>query len=135
MNKIPQTGGVHPDKKFTKDMKLKLCLFAGAALLTVASQSVAGDIFRINNYNTLITASHGDLVTFMALNARHLKQAMRSLYNQLQSRGALFDIQPGTRIEVVEYYNDGTARIEWGDGRYTGYINKDDLSVYLGSND
>src|ERR1700758_1369588 len=92
MNKIPQSGGVHPDEKFTKDMKLKLCLFPGSALLPVASQSFAGDIFRINNYNTLITASHGDLVTFMALNARHLKQAVRSLYNQLQSRGALFDI-------------------------------------------
>jgi hypothetical protein len=115
-------------------MKLKLCLFAGTALLTVASQSFAGDIFRINNYNTLITANHEDLVTFMALNARHLKQAVRSLYNQLQSRGALFNIQPGTPVEVVQYYDDGTARIEWGDGRFTGYINKDDLSVYLGSN-
>jgi hypothetical protein len=116
-------------------MKLKLGLFAGTALLIFASQSFAGDIFRINNYNTLITANHQDLVTFMALNARHLKQAVRSLYNQLQSRGALFNIQPGTRVEVVESFDDGTARIEWGEGRYTGYINKEDLSVYLGSND
>jgi hypothetical protein len=116
-------------------MKLKLWLFAGAALLNVASQSVAGDVYRINNNNTLITATHKDLVTFMALNARHLKPAVRSLYIQLESQGALFNIQPGTQVEVVEYYDDGTARIEWGNGRCTGYINKDDLSVYLGGND
>jgi hypothetical protein len=116
-------------------MKLKLWLFAGAALLIIASQSVAGDIYRINNYDTLITASHKDLVTFMALNARHLRPAVRSLYNQLESQGALFNIQPGTQVEVVEYYDDNTARIEWGNGRYTGYINKDDLSVYIGGND
>jgi hypothetical protein len=60
---------------------------------------------------------------------------MRSLYNQSRSRGALFNIRPGSQVEVVEYYDDGTARIKWGDGRYTGYINKDDLSVYLGGND
>jgi hypothetical protein len=47
----------------------------------------------------------------------------------------LFNIRPGSQVEVVEYYDDGTARIKWGDGRYTGYINKDDLSVYLRSND
>ena len=135
MDKYPKREGTSRDKKFTKDMKLKLGLFAGTALLIFASQSFAGDIFRINNYNTLITANHQDLVTFMALNARHLKQAVRSLYNQLQSRGALFNIQPGTRVEVVESFDDGTARIEWGEGRYTGYINKEDLSVYLGSND
>ena len=35
----------------------------------------------------------------------------------------------------MEYYDDGTARIQWGNGRDTGYINKEDLSVYLGSND
>jgi hypothetical protein len=34
---------------------------------------------------------------------------------------------------VAEYYRDGTARIEWGDGAFTGYINMADLSEYLGS--
>jgi hypothetical protein len=33
----------------------------------------------------------------------------------------------------VEYYGDGIARIEWGEGQQTGYIAKDDLSSYLGS--
>jgi hypothetical protein len=33
----------------------------------------------------------------------------------------------------VEYYDDGIARIEWSEGKYTGYIAKDDLSSYLGS--
>ena len=70
----------------------------------------------------------------MALNARHMKQAVRDLYYRLEAQGALFNLQPGTTVEVTMYYNDGTAKIEWGNGSFRGFINKEDLSSFLGSN-
>ena len=69
----------------------------------------------------------------MGLNARHIKTAVRNMYARLDAEGALFNVQPGTRVNVVMYYGDGIARIEWGNGRYAGYIAKDDLGAYLGS--
>jgi hypothetical protein len=101
--------------------------------MSTQQESFAEDIYRINNPNSLVTASHEDLATFMALNARHMTQAVRDMYRRLESEGALFNLQPGALVKVVEYYDDGIARIEWGGGEQTGYIAKDDLSAYLGS--
>ena len=108
-------------------------VLALAALTTIAVPVFAADWYRILNYNTLITANHNDLVTFMALNSCGAKSAVRTLYHNLEARGALFNIQLGTAVTVVEYYDDGTARIEWGNGTYTGYIARADLSQYIGS--
>jgi hypothetical protein len=69
----------------------------------------------------------------MGLTARHMTQAVRDMYRRLESEGALFNLQPGALVKVVEYYDDGIARIEWAGGQQTGYIAKDDLSSYLGS--
>jgi hypothetical protein len=115
-------------------MKVKLLSLAGAALLALTSQSWAGDIYLIGNPNSLITATRGDLEVIMALNARHMKQAVRDMYNRLRAQGALFNLQPGARVEVTMYYDDGTAKIEWGNGAFRGFVNKDDLTSYLGSN-
>ena len=115
-------------------MKLKLLSVVGAALLALTCQSWAGDIYLIGNPDSLITANRGELEVIMALNARHMKQAVRDMYHRLQAQGALFNLQPGARVEVTMYYNDGTAKIEWGNGAFRGFINKDDLTSYLGSN-
>jgi hypothetical protein len=115
-------------------MKVKLLSLAGAALLAFTSQTWAGDIYLIGNPNSLITANQSDLEVIMALNARHMKQAVRDMYKRLQAQGSLFNLQPGARVEVTMYYNDGTAKIEWGDGAFRAFINKDDLTSYLGSN-
>ena len=64
-------------------------------------ESFAGDIYRINNPESLVTASHEDLATFMALNARQMKQAVRDMYRRLESEGRLFNLQPGARVKVV----------------------------------
>jgi hypothetical protein len=48
-------------------------------LLSTQQESFAEDIYRINNRNSLVTASHEDLATFMALNARHMTQAVRDM--------------------------------------------------------
>jgi hypothetical protein len=101
--------------------------------MSTQQESFAEDIYRINNPNSLVTANHQDLATFMALNARHMTQAVREMYRRLESEGALFNLQPGALVKVVEYYDDGIARIEWGGGEQTGYIAKNDLSSYLGS--
>ena len=101
--------------------------------MSTQQESFAEDVYRINNPNSLVTASHEDLATFMALNARHMTQAVRDMYRRLEREGALFNLQSGALVKVVEYYNDGIARIEWGGGERTGYIAKDDLSSYVGS--
>jgi hypothetical protein len=59
---------------------------------------------------------------------------VRNLYKRLAAQHALFNLQPGTLVEVTEYYDDGTAKIEWANGAFRGFINKDDLSSFLGSN-
>jgi len=114
-------------------MKLKFLSLAGAALLVLANQSFAGDVYLIGNPNSLITANRGDLETLMALNARHVKGAVRNLYARLKAQGLLFNLQPGDRVDVVYYYDDGIAEIKWGNGAYRGFISKDDLTAYLGS--
>jgi len=99
----------------------------------MSTQQESEDIYRINKPNSLVTASHEDLANFMALNARHMAQAVRDMYRRLESEGALFNLQPGALVKVVEYYDDGIARIGWGGKEQTGCIAKDDLSSYLGS--
>jgi hypothetical protein len=101
--------------------------------VSTQQESFTGDIYLVNNPNSLVTASHEDLATFMALNARHMKEAVRDMYRRLRSERALCNLQPGARVRVVEYYDDGIACIEWDGGEYTGYIAKDDLSSFLGS--
>jgi hypothetical protein len=116
-------------------MRLKLLTMAAAALTALSSSGLAGEIYRINHYNSLITANYSDLATFMSLNAHGRSSEVRFLYNYLNNQGALFNLQPGASVNVVGYYNGSNiAEISWGDGRYTGYINQDDLSVYVGSN-
>ena len=53
--------------------------------MSTQQESFAEDIYRINNRNSLVTASHEDLATFMALNARHMTQAVRDMYRRLES--------------------------------------------------
>lgn len=125
-------------------MQMKKITLTLLALASLAVGALAGDIYRIHNYNSLVTAQHGDLVTFMSLNDRGLKSAVRAMYRNLENTGALFNLQPGIAVEVAEYYTDGTARIVWsregtqyidynGNEDYCGYIAKADLSEYLGS--
>jgi hypothetical protein len=112
----------------------KKTLLSFATLVALNCAALADtDWYRINNLNTLITARRGDLEAFMALNRNHQKSAVRALYNLLLAHDMIFNIQPGTDVQVVEYFTDGTARIEWSGGQYTGYIAKADLSRYLGS--
>jgi hypothetical protein len=113
-------------------MKLKFFALAGAAFLALSSLASAGDLYRINHYNSLITANLGDLQTFFELHGDH--SATRAFYNRVANRGGLFNLQPGAVVNVVGYYGD-IAQIEWGsDGQYHAYIASDDLSRYLGSN-
>ena len=90
--------------------------------MSTQQESFAEDIYRINNPNSLVTASHEDLATFMALNARHMTQAVRDMYRRLESEGGLFNLQPGALVKVVEYYDDGIARIGWGGVEQTGIL-------------
>ena len=114
-------------------MKLKFLSLVSAAFLALSSQTFAGDLYLIGHPNSLVTASYSDLQTFMALNARGVKPAVRNLYKRLASQGLLFNLHPGDRVNVVGYYDDGIAEITWGNGAYRGFINKDDLTNYLGS--
>jgi hypothetical protein len=114
-------------------MKLKFLSLVSAALLALATTSFAGDVYMIGQPNSLITANHSDLQTFMGLNARGVKPAVRTLYRKLSSKGLLFNLQPGAQVNVVEYYPDGIAKITWANGAYRGFISKNDLTAYLGS--
>lgn len=108
-------------------------LFSLCAGLAFAGSSFAGDIYFIGQPCSLVTANRGDLETFMALNQRHMKSAVRSLYNRLATEGLLFNLPVGARVEVASSYSHGTAEIIWGDGAYRGFINKSDLTFYLGN--
>ena len=68
----------------------------------------------------------------MALNARHLKQALRNYYFGLSRAGRVLQCATGY---PGRSYLITTAKIEWCGKRYRGSINKADLSVYLGSDD
>jgi hypothetical protein len=46
--------------------------------MSTQQESFAEDIYRINKPNSLVTASHEDLASLMALNARHMRQATAS---------------------------------------------------------
>jgi hypothetical protein len=46
--------------------------------MSTQQESFAEDIYRINNAKSLVTASHEDLASFMALNARHMTLATAS---------------------------------------------------------
>ena len=111
---------------------MKILLSTLAALM-LAVTSYAGDLYQINNYNTLVTATRAELETFMYLNQTGQKSAIRALYNSLRASNALSNIQPGTYVEVTYYFNDGIAKIVWGGGNYAGYIATADLSQFLGS--
>lgn len=102
------------------------------ALCVSASAALAGDWFRITHVDTLITARQSDLESFMYLNAHGQRSAVRALYRQLENAGSLFNVQPGTLVQVVAYYRDGTAQIVWGaNNEYAGFVNQDDLNRYL----
>jgi hypothetical protein len=77
--------------------QLFFLLFATVLLIGFAR---ANELFQIASYNTLVTAHRSDLATFMVLNARPNKPAVRALYNVLESGGLLLNIQPGTVVEV-----------------------------------
>jgi hypothetical protein len=113
-------------------MKHLLILFsiAWAFALFTCDQSKAGDLYRILNANSLVTARRADLVTFMYLNSHGNKPAVHALYSQLEAQGLLINMQPGAVVTVTHYYDDGTAQIR-GNG-LIGYIATDDLSEYVG---
>jgi hypothetical protein len=106
-------------------MKLQL-LAIGVALATFASQGFAYDIYRITNPHTLVTHYHGDMLTFIDLNAHSVQSKVRAFYRAIKARQALAELQPGDVVRVSNYYDDGTARIVFDD-EY-GYIAKDDLN-------
>jgi hypothetical protein len=110
----------------------RIVLTAALGLIMSVFHASAGDIYRINNYDTLTTSNRADLETFRYLNQTGQKGAVRALYNNLEARGSLFNLQPGTSVVVNYYFNDGTAKIEWGDD-CSGYISKADLFMFLGS--
>jgi hypothetical protein len=111
---------------------MKKLVFTIASLICLSSLANAGDIYRINNRDTLVTARHNDLEVIMQLNQRHLRAAVRNMYDQLLMSAGLFNLQPGATVDVTQYFNDGTAEIQWNNGQFRGFINKDDLTTYLG---
>lgn len=109
---------------------LTFLMIASTVALLTCAEAEADDLYRILNTNSLVTARHADLVTFMYLNSHGNKAAVRTLYNQLDSQGLLVNLQPGAVVRVTYYYGDGTAQIE-GNG-LIGYIATNDLSEYVG---
>jgi hypothetical protein len=111
--------------------KLVILLAVGTALsLFYTNRTEAGELYRILNSDTLVTARRADLLTFMYLNSHGNKPAVRALYNQLSAQGLLVNFQAGVVVKVTSFYGDGTAQI--ADDRLIGYIATDDLSQYLG---
>jgi hypothetical protein len=114
---------------------MKVKFLSLATLLALGVSGFAGDLYRINKPNSLVTAERHDLATLIGLNDRGVKPAVKNLYRQLQKEGTCFNLQPGAEVDVVGYFPDGTAKIVWANGAKKGFINKDDLGTYLGSND
>jgi hypothetical protein len=109
---------------------LPLLIAVSAVALFICNTVEAGDLFRILNANTLVTARRSDLTTFMYLNSHGDKDAIRGLYNQLAAQGLLVNFQPGAVVEVTHYYDDGTAQVQ-SDSR-VGYIARSDLTEFVG---
>ena len=110
---------------------LTLLALSTAFSLLYANRTEAGDIYRILNSDTLVTARRADLVTFMYLNSLHNKAAVRALYRSLAAQGLLVNFQPGAVVEVSKYYGDGTAQITGS--ALVGYIATNDLTVFMGA--
>ena len=113
-------------------MKRLVTLLAVATTLSLlcANRTEAGDIYRVLNTDTLVTARRADLLTFMYLNSLHSKAAVRALYRSLAAQGLLVNFQPGAVVEVTKYYADGTAQITGG--ALIGYIATNDLTLFMG---
>jgi major membrane immunogen (membrane-anchored lipoprotein) len=105
-------------------------VIGSAFALFACNKTEAGDLYRILNADSLVTARRADLLTFMYLNSRGNKSAVRALYNQLNAQGLLVNFQPGAVVKVTYYYDDGTAQFQGS--RLIGYIATADLSEYLG---
>jgi hypothetical protein len=105
-------------------LKKALLIATALASLTMASHA---DVFRIANYNSLITARHSDLVRFMQLNNAGRKSEVRNLYNYLAANRGLYNLQPGDTVNVLQYFRDGTAEIAWYNGADHAYIAQADL--------
>ena len=116
-------------------MRLKLAGFTGALLMMLANLGLGGDVYCILNYNSLITARHSDLVRFMQLNNAGRKSEVRLFYSWLASQGALYNLQPGFLVSVINYYTDGTAEISWNEGADHAFIAQADLSRFVGSDE
>jgi hypothetical protein len=101
-------------------------------LLALAPASFAIDVYRITNPNTLVAQRREDLVTIMQMNAHSVQSKVRAFYNQLRSQRSLLDLQPGDIVKVSEYYNDGTAQIDFSDKH--GYIARADLTQIIKTN-
>jgi hypothetical protein len=101
-------------------------------LSALASSGFALDVYRITNHNTLVTRYRKDLVTMIDLNAHSVQSKVRAFLKQLKSQHSAVDLQPGDVVKVSEYYNDGTAQIDFSDKH--GYIAKEDLTQRLGPN-
>jgi hypothetical protein len=100
------------------------------ALGIIMAATAQADLYRIRNTNSLVTTHRGDLVAFMHLNATGDKPAIRALYNSLEVRGMLVNLQPGAVGEVIRFFGDGTAEIAGGT-MADYYIATDDLTQYL----
>ena len=102
-------------------MKKLLILLAVCTALSLfyTNRTEAGELYRILNSDTLVTARRADLLTFMYLNSHGNKPAVRALYNQLSAQGLLVNFQPGVVVKVTSFYGDGTAQI--ADDRLIGY--------------
>jgi hypothetical protein len=105
-------------------------VIGSAFALFACNKTEAGDLYRILNADSLVTARRADLLTFMYLNSRGNKSAVRALYNQLNAQGLLVNFQPGAVVKVTYYYDDGTVQFQGS--RLIGYIATADLSEYLG---
>ena len=105
-------------------------VIGSAFALFACNKTEAGDLYRILNSDSLVTARRADLLTFMYLNSHGNKPAVRALYNQLNAQRLLLNFQPGAVVKVTYYYGDGTAQIQGN--RLIGYIATADLSEYLG---
>jgi hypothetical protein len=110
---------------------LTLLALSTAFSLLYANRTEAGDIYRILNSDTLVTARRADVLTFMYLNSLHNKPAVRALYRSLAAQGLLVNFQPGAMVEVTKYYGDGTAQITGS--ALIGYIATNDLTLFMGA--
>jgi hypothetical protein len=94
----------------------------------------ASDLYRIVNLHTLVTANLDDLYQIIQLNSQHQEAAPRKLYNTLNQKRLVFNLEPGVIVKATAYWHiENVAAISWDN--HMGYVSQDDLpaSAYLGA--